>query len=75
MIERVGASAPGKMLVGGEYAVLRGAPAIVTAVQLRAQARWVDAHTDQSARGLDDPSPRFPEAAAARRIAEDTLGS
>ena len=34
---RVRASAPGKLIVLGEYAVLEGAPAVVTAVQRRAE--------------------------------------
>ena len=34
-----GASAPGKMMLGGEYAVLDGAPAIVAAVQRRVSVR------------------------------------
>ncbi|MEM7137060.1 MAG: hypothetical protein AAF500_10800 [Myxococcota bacterium] len=35
-----GASAPGKALLCGEYAVLEGAPAVVTAVDRRALASW-----------------------------------
>ena len=34
-------SAPGKMLLGGEYAVLFGAEAVVTSVNRRAHARWL----------------------------------
>ncbi|MEM1415365.1 MAG: hypothetical protein AAGH15_10705, partial [Myxococcota bacterium] len=65
MSGRVGATAPGKMMVGGEYAVLRGAPAIVAAVQTRATVRWQDEAGDATA-----SSTRFPEAHAARRLAE-----
>lgn len=35
------ASAPGKLVLGGEYAVLEGAPAIVAAAQVRARVRLV----------------------------------
>lgn len=41
-VRRVGASAPGKALLCGEYAVLEGAPAIVAAVDRRVEARWSD---------------------------------
>lgn len=65
-----GASAPGKMMISGEYAVLQGAPAIVAAVQTRAYARFfAGAPADQQA------SPtRFPEAHATRGRAEEELG-
>ena len=36
MISRVTASAPGKVVLSGEYAVLSGAPAICMAVNRRA---------------------------------------
>ncbi len=65
-----GASAPGKMMISGEYAVLAGAPAIVAAVQTRAYARFVaEAPTGQLA-----SASRFPEAHAARGRAEQELG-
>lgn len=71
---RVAASAPGKMLIAGEYVVLDGAPAIVSAVQRRALASWTDDVSSLGvAFGLDEPSPRFPEAAAARVLAEEQL--
>ena len=38
----VGASAPGKALLCGEYAVLEGAPAIVAAVDRRVSVTWSD---------------------------------
>ena len=37
-----GASAPGKALLCGEYAVLEGAPAIVAAVNRRVSVRWTE---------------------------------
>lgn len=37
-----GASAPGKALLSGEYAVLDGAPAIVAAVSRRVDVRWAE---------------------------------
>jgi len=39
---RVGASAPGKALLCGEYAVLDGAPAVVAAVDRRVVVEWSD---------------------------------
>jgi phosphomevalonate kinase len=41
-VNRVGASAPGKALLCGEYAVLEGAPAIVAAVDRRVTVSWTD---------------------------------
>ena len=73
---RVAVSAPGKMLIAGEYVVLDGSPAIVSAVQRRALASWTDDVTDPKvAFGLDEPNPRFPEAAAARLLAEAQLNT
>ena len=43
---RVIASAPGKLVLLGEYAVLEGAPALVLAVDRRARVRLVDAGGD-----------------------------
>lgn len=69
------ATAPGKMMLGGEYAVLDGAPAIVAAVQRRAEVRVVPAgHGGPVARGLRDPRPCFPEVDATRRLGEAELG-
>jgi phosphomevalonate kinase len=42
LVKRVGASAPGKALLCGEYAVLEGAPAIVAAVDRRVRVSWTD---------------------------------
>lgn len=62
-------------MLSGEYAVLDGAPAIVAAVQRRAEVRVVGAdHRGPIARGLADPEPCFPEVDATRRLAERELG-
>jgi phosphomevalonate kinase len=58
-------SAPGKMMIAGEYAVLEGAEAIVAAVGRRAYAQL-------GAGDSENPTP--PEAAAARAAAERRLG-
>lgn len=69
------ATAPGKMMLSGEYAVLDGAPAIVAAVQRRAEVRVVEVgHDGPIARGLAHPEPCFPEVDATRRLAERELG-
>jgi len=60
----MGASAPGKILLVGEYAVLEGAPALVAAVGARAEAH-------PAAPGA---RPSQPEARAALRRAEDAFG-
>jgi len=59
-------SAPGKMMVVGEYAVLRGAQAVVAAVDRRAFVGW-SGETGQ----ISLP----PEVVAARREAEARLGT
>ncbi len=61
-----GASAPGKLLLSGEYAVLAGAPAVVTAVQARAFATFEAGPAE---------GPEHPEGAAARRLAEARFGA
>jgi phosphomevalonate kinase len=53
-VKRIGASAPGKALLCGEYAVLEGAPAVVAAVDRRVSVTW-----------SDEPSPMPPEVKAA----------
>lgn len=58
-----GAHAPGKLILCGEYAVLEGAPAIATAVDRYARATWTEVATQLT-----------PDAAAARRLAENDLG-
>jgi len=58
-------SAPGKLMVVGEYAVLDGAEALVTAVSRRAYLR-----------GASEPGPALPpEVVAARAAAERMLGA
>ena len=61
----IAASAPGKLMISGEYAVLEGAVAIVASVDVRAHARW----TDDSAATLP------PEARETRKLAERVLGT
>lgn len=65
MSELVSASAPGKLMVSGEYAVLEGALAVVASVDVRVFARWV------KSTGIALP----PEAAAARKLAEEAYGA
>lgn len=63
-------SAPGKMMVIGEYAVLQGAPCVVAAVDVRVRLRQ-----------LQNPVPEPfwatlpPEASAARELAEKEVGA
>jgi phosphomevalonate kinase len=64
---RVAASAPGKLMVSGEYAVLEGAVSVVASVDVRAYARWVLPGED--ARAL--PA----EAAHTRILAEGRYGA
>lgn len=70
------ATAPGKMMIAGEYAVLEGAASIVAAAQTRATVELLEMPRDPAmvAAGLDAPTPRFPEAAHARREAERRVG-
>ncbi|MET0287988.1 MAG: hypothetical protein ABW352_26090 [Polyangiales bacterium] len=63
-MKRVDASAPGKLMVSGEYAVLDGAVAIVASADVRVTVRWVD-----------EAATLPPEAAATREIAERELGA
>jgi phosphomevalonate kinase len=58
------ASAPGKMMIAGEYVVLEGAEAVVAAVDRRAYAQL----------GPGEQGPLAPEAAATRAAAERELG-
>lgn len=60
----IGASAPGKALLCGEYAVLEGAPAIVSAVDRRVSVAWSE---------QDLPMP--PEVAATLELAQKECGS
>jgi len=58
-----GASAPGKALLCGEYAVLEGAPAVVAAVDRRVRVVWTDERETMS-----------PEVEATLRRAQAELG-
>lgn len=62
----LGARAPGKLLLLGEYAVLFGAPALVTAVDRYAEARFTDDV---------DERPRAPEPAQAVAAVEALHGT
>lgn len=59
----VGASAPGKALLCGEYAVLEGAPAIVVAVDRRVSVAW-----------SEDLVPMPPEVDATLQLSQAKLG-
>jgi phosphomevalonate kinase len=59
----VGASAPGKALLCGEYAVLEGAPAVVSAIGRRVSVAW-----------SDESVPMPPEVEATVRLAQAELG-
>lgn len=61
----IGASAPGKLMVSGEYAVLEGAVAVVASVNARVVARWVKVGS----------ASLPPEATEARRLAEAEFGA
>lgn len=74
---RPGASAPGKLMVAGEYAVLDGGGALVMAVDRRARAVWSVAAQDGSRApgdGSPDGGPPGPEALLAREKAESACG-
>ncbi len=61
-------TAPGKLMLSGEYAVLEGAPALVAAVDARALISLGPADATERARAT-------PEADAARGLAEAELGA
>jgi phosphomevalonate kinase len=64
-------------MISGEYAVLRGAPALVAAVGARAEASWSAAPVDGSADasiGSPEKSSLPPEAVLARQRAEKEVG-
>jgi phosphomevalonate kinase len=82
----VAASAPGKLMISGEYAVLDGAVAVVAAVSRRAYARWsprlgidVSAGVGNVSPGQDSDSPQsalsWREAAQTRELAEEAVGA
>jgi phosphomevalonate kinase len=78
-------SAPGKVMVAGEYAVLYGARALVAAVSRRAYSRLYSPEAHDSTEGSDRSGPiaagspgafvRGPEVVLARALAESELGS
>lgn len=70
-------SAPGKLMIAGEYVVLDGAEALVAAVDARVLAHLSPADPDRSPGGApDSPGPASlpPEAVLARSYAEAELG-
>ncbi len=69
-------SAPGKLLLAGEYVVLEGAPALVLAVGVRVVARSAPAgdRSTREAAGSPLPAPLPPEVVLARQCAEQRLG-
>lgn len=67
IVQSVTVSAPGKLMLAGEYAVLRGSPALVTAVDRRA---FITLNPNGNA-----ASTLPAEAIAARRVAEGILGA
>lgn len=72
-----GASAPGKLMIAGEYAVLHGGVALVAAVGARARARW-SFRRDGSAgdpAGSRGSAGTSPEVVVARRLAEQRFGA
>jgi phosphomevalonate kinase len=74
---RVDASAPGKLMVSGEYAVLDGAVAVVAAVTARVYVRWSTASSGSP--GGSGGSPQslsdYREAVETRRLAEEAEGA
>ena len=71
------ASAPGKLMVSGEYAVLEGAVAIVASVDVRAYACWCETTDRSPSQTASSPQnrPLPPEAVLARRLAEEFAGT
>jgi phosphomevalonate kinase len=74
MLTRVIATAPGKLIIAGEYAVLDGATAVVVAVDRRAIARRVPGASPSSPflSAVADELARRGAAAAAREIVVDS---
>lgn len=78
MTRLIAASAPGKLMISGEYAVLQGAVAVVASVDVRAYARWSARPVSGSppAIGGSPQSPQsYPEAVLTRRLAEEAVGA
>jgi phosphomevalonate kinase len=77
MSRLIATSAPGKLMVSGEYAVLEGAVAVVASVSARAFAHWsppADGSPPGSG-GSRQISPLPPEALLGRRLAEERVGN
>lgn len=77
MTLKYSASAPGKLMISGEYAVLEGAVAVVAAVGARAYARWSAALVDGSpagSSGSPQTSALPPEALLGKTLAEERVG-
>jgi mevalonate kinase len=80
-MSRLVCSAPGKLFLGGEYAVLNGAEAVVTAVDRRVVSRTVDKEPYQSPiiveakkHALDYIKSRHPDAPSPAQIAIGSTG-
>lgn len=73
----VDASAPGKLMVSGEYAVLDGAVAVVAAVSARVYVRWSTAGGGSPAGSGGSPQSLsdYPEAVKTRALAEEAEGA
>jgi phosphomevalonate kinase len=77
MTRLVSASAPGKLMVSGEYAVLEGAVAVVASVNVRAYARWSSGTASSSPTqigGSPQSSQTPAEAVLTRKLAEEAVG-
>ena len=74
---RSGASAPGKLMISGEYAVLDGAVAVVAAVSARVYVRW--STSSGGSPGGSGGSPQslsdYREAVETRRLTEEVVGA
>lgn len=74
-------SAPGKVMISGEYVVLEGAPALVAAAAARAQVTLAPRppqtgdHSPTRPTGSPETPPLPPEALLARRCAEAIFGA
>src|SRR5256885_2461579 len=68
------ASAPGKLILFGEHAVVFGEPALSTAINLRAEV-YARPHTEWLADGasLDEPRFRYVKAAVAKARSDAPL--